>query len=135
MKYQHPFYTAFTVKLLNAYERGKRIFAELIIMNRGRQILLKKYIDNIENDNIIVCGDFNDVPGCFAINTIADDDFDDVYRECGFGPMTTYHGSNLNFRIDHILYKGDFDATSFKRDKFNSSDHYPLYATFKWDND
>lgn len=103
---------------------------------RARQaIAIKKYIDNIENDNIIVCGDFNDVPGCFAINTIADDDFDDVYRECGFGPMTTYHGSNLNFRIDHILYKGDFDATSFKRDKFNSSDHYPLYATFKWDND
>lgn len=103
---------------------------------RSKQaIKLRKYINTIENDNIIVCGDFNDVPNCFAINTIADDDFDDVYAECGFGPMVTYHGDNIYFRIDHILYDGDFEATSFKRGDINCSDHYPLFATFKWDND
>ncbi|MBE6319096.1 MAG: hypothetical protein E7081_09025 [Bacteroidales bacterium] len=103
---------------------------------RAKQaIKLREYINAIDNDNIIVCGDFNDVPNCFAINTIADGEFDDVYAECGFGPMITYHGDNIYFRIDHILYKGDFDATSIVRGDINSSDHYPLFATFNWDND
>lgn len=102
---------------------------------RSRQALaLKDYIKGLDSENIIVCGDFNDVPGCFAINAIADD-FDDVYAQCGFGPMITYHGNNLKFRIDHILYDGDFDATYFERGDLKSSDHYPLFATFKWDND
>ncbi len=96
---------------------------------------LRKYIKSIKNENIIVCGDFNDVPNCYAINKISDDDFDDVYAECGLGPMATYHGDNIYFRIDHILYDGDFEATSFKRGNISCSDHYPLFATFKWDND
>lgn len=103
---------------------------------RAKQaIKLRRYINTIKNDNIIVCGDFNDVPNCFAINTITNDDFDDAYTECGFGPMVTYHGDNIYFRIDHILYDGDFEATSFRRGNINCSDHYPLFATFKWDND
>jgi endonuclease/exonuclease/phosphatase (EEP) superfamily protein YafD len=96
---------------------------------------LNQYIESIDNDNIIVCGDFNDVPGCYAINTIADDDFDDAYAECGFGPMNTYHGNNINFRIDHVLYKGDFEAVSFTRGNVTYSDHYPLFVRFNWDND
>lgn len=96
---------------------------------------LHKYIESIDNDNIIVCGDFNDVPGCYAINTIANDDFDDVYAECGFGPTNTYHAYNINFRIDHILYKGEIEATHIRRGNIDRSDHFPLYAVFKWDND
>ncbi|MBR5333067.1 MAG: endonuclease/exonuclease/phosphatase family protein [Muribaculaceae bacterium] len=96
---------------------------------------LSQYIHSIENENIIICGDFNDVPGCYAINTIADDDFDDAYTECGFGPMNTYHGNNINFRIDHVLYKGDIEAVSFSRGNVKYSDHYPLFVRFSWDND
>ena len=96
---------------------------------------LSQYIESIDNDNIIVCGDFNDVPGCYAINAIADDDFDDAYAECGLGPMNTYHGNNINFRIDHVLYKGDFEAVSFTRGNVTYSDHYPLFVRFNWDND
>lgn len=103
--------------------------------NRARQAeKLREYINNIDNDNIIVCGDFNDVPNCYAINTIGEN-FDDAYAECGFGPMITYHGDKLYFRIDHILYDGDIEATSITRDDIDRSDHYPLLVTFHWDND
>lgn len=101
--------------------------------NRARQAeKLRKYIDNIDSENIIVCGDFNDVPNCYAINTICDD-FDDAYADCGFGPTITYHGDKLYFRIDHIFYEGDFEATSITRGDIDRSDHYPLVATFHWD--
>ena len=96
---------------------------------------IQQYISTIDNDNIIVCGDFNDVPCCYAINTITDDDFEDAYAECGFGPMTTYHGNNINVRIDHVFYKGDIEATSFTRGDVKCSDHYPLLVKFNWDND
>lgn len=103
--------------------------------NRARQALkLKQYIDSIDSDNIIVCGDFNDVPNCYAINTMCED-FDDAYTDCGFGPMITYHGNKIYFRIDHILYDGDFETTSFTRGDIDRSDHYPLIATFHWDKD
>ena len=32
-----------------------------------------------------------------------------------------------------MLYKGDFKAVSIKRPKVPSSDHYPLVATFVFD--
>ena len=49
--------------------------------------------------------------------------------------MNTYHGNNINFRIDHVLYKGDFEAVSFTRGNVTYSDHYPLFVRFNWDND
>lgn len=94
---------------------------------------IRNYIEKIDNKNIIVCGDFNDIPRCFAINTISDGEFKDVYAQCGFGPTITYHRDRIYFRIDHILYKGNFKATSIDRNDIDRSDHYPLYATFSWD--
>lgn len=100
---------------------------------RARQAQkLREYINTIKNDNIIVCGDFNDVPLCYAIKTISNNEFIDVYAKCGFGPSITYHRDLMYFRIDHILYKGNINATSITCSDFDRSDHYPLFATFKW---
>ena len=100
--------------------------------NRARQAeKLRKYINKLNSENIIVCGDFNDVPGCYAINTMCEG-FDDAYADCGVGPTITYHGDKIYFRIDHILYKGNLVATSCTRGDIDRSDHYPLLATFHW---
>lgn len=100
--------------------------------NRARQAeKLQKYINKLNCKNIIVCGDFNDVPGCYAINTMCEG-FDDAYADCGVGPTITYHGDKIYFRIDHILYKGNLEATSCTRGNIDRSDHYPLLATFHW---
>ena len=92
---------------------------------------LRHYIDSVGN-NIILCGDFNDTPSSFSYNTIMGNDMSDAYRDCALGPTITFHDNRFYFRIDHILYKGDFEAINIERGNMKSSDHYPLFATFRW---
>ncbi|MBE6309946.1 MAG: hypothetical protein E7080_02690 [Bacteroidales bacterium] len=93
---------------------------------------LREYINSLDHKNIILCGDFNDTPFSFSYNTIMGDDMSDAYKECALGPTITFHDNRFYFRIDHIMYKGDFEAIDIERGNDKSSDHYPLMATFKW---
>ncbi len=94
--------------------------------------VLRELINEIGGENVIVCGDFNDVAGSYAYLTICGDDMRDVYCEVGFGPMITYFVNRFYFRIDHILYKGDFKPAWFECGDFKMSDHYPLMTEFVW---
>lgn len=82
--------------------------------------------------NLIVCGDYNDVPASWAYNLIKGTDMHDAYCETNFGPTFTYNAHFFYFHIDQILYRGDMKALSVKRGKINSSDHYPLVAKFQF---
>ena len=93
--------------------------------------ILKEYIDTI-GGNMIVCGDFNDVPGCYAIRTLEKAGLRDAYADAAFGPSITYHASRFYFRIDHSLYRGNFEAVKCERGYVDSSDHYPLITTYLW---
>ena len=55
----------------------------------------------------------------------------DAFVECGLGPITTYNEHRLFFKIDHVLFKGDMEATSSVREKAGDSDHYPQTVVFK----
>lgn len=90
---------------------------------------IRHVVDSI-GGNWIVAGDFNDIPSCYAVRTIMGDDMHDAYAEKGFGPTITYHGNRFYFRIDQMLYKGDYDVVDIVRGDVPSSDHYPLTATF-----
>lgn len=79
---------------------------------------------------LIVCGDFNDVPGSWSYNIIKDDDLRDAYAETNFGPTYTYNKHLFYFHIDQMLYRGNLEALSLKVGKINSSDHYPLIGEF-----
>ncbi|MDE5554356.1 MAG: endonuclease/exonuclease/phosphatase family protein [Muribaculaceae bacterium] len=92
---------------------------------------LIKYIRKFGGPNVIVCGDFNDVPGSYPLRMLADEHLKEVYPEVGFGPMITYNANRFYFRIDHILYRGDLTPLSMKRGAVKSSDHYPVIATFE----
>lgn len=81
--------------------------------------------------NVIVCGDFNDVPGCYAIRALGSIGLRSVYPELGFGPLISYNSDRFYFGIDHILYRGSLRPLSIHRGNNKSSDHYPLYATFE----
>lgn len=83
--------------------------------------------------NVILVGDFNDVPGSYAYRTIKSDGLKDAYSECAFGPTVTYNDNRFYFRIDQMLYRGDLEAVRIKRGDLRSSDHYPLFATLLWD--
>lgn len=90
---------------------------------------LRKLIDN-SGQNVIVCGDFNDTPGSYSYRTVRGNDLRDAYLDCAFGPTITYHDNRFYFKIDHVLYRGDIKAIDIERGSINSSDHYPLLATF-----
>ena len=92
---------------------------------------IKGYIDTI-GGNVIVCGDFNDIPNCYAIRTLEEAGMHDAYAEAGLGPSITYHTDRFYFRIDHSLYRGHLEAVRCERGNVSSSDHYPLTTTYLW---
>lgn len=83
--------------------------------------------------NVIVCGDFNDVPGCWAARAIEKAGLTDAYAESGLGMTYTFNKNRLYFRIDHVFYKGAFRSIDIARGNPKSSDHYPLATVFEFD--
>lgn len=103
-------------------------------INRSEQAkLVREYVEQLNGENIIVCGDFNDIPASRPIRILEEAGLKDVYSEVGFGPMITFNDHRMYFRIDHFLYKGEFKPISMTRGTAKSSDHYPVMATFMWD--
>lgn len=101
-------------------------------VNRARQAkMLRSYAETLGGD-MIVCGDFNDVPTCRAIHILEQAGFKDAYSKAGRLWHVTYNDPRFYFRIDHILWKGDFVPHSISIGDIPSSDHYPLTATFVW---
>lgn len=101
--------------------------------NRARQAhLLREQIDSLNPHNLVIGGDFNDIPDCFALRTVCGQDLHNAFADAGHWPMVTYHASRFYFHIDHILYRGDFRAIDFTRGSCPRSDHYPIMATFRW---
>ncbi len=90
---------------------------------------LRQMIDSI-GGNVIVAGDFNDIPGCHAERIIMNGDLHDAYAENAFGPRITYHDNRFYFRIDHVLYGGNLQAVYVRRDTPLWSDHYPMLTRF-----
>ncbi len=45
--------------------------------------------------NVIVCGDFNDVPGCRALRILESAGLTDAYAELGLGPTITFNASHF----------------------------------------
>ena len=93
---------------------------------------LRDAIDAASEPNVLVCGDFNDIPSSYAQRTIMGSDMRDAYRDCAFGARITFHSDRFYFRIDHVLYRGDFRAADIERNTIDCSDHYPLVTTFVW---
>ena len=87
-------------------------------------------INEIGVSNVIVCGDFNDTPGCYALTKLEEDGFREVYPLVGNGYMNTFNRSRLLFQIDHILFRGSMRPWAIERGDLKTSDHYPLFATF-----
>ncbi|MDE5969845.1 MAG: endonuclease/exonuclease/phosphatase family protein [Muribaculaceae bacterium] len=97
--------------------------------NQAKKI--REYLDQDSAQNIIVCGDFNDVPTCYAIRMIMGNDFRNAYTEAGRGPSITYRANRFYFHIDQVLYKGDIIPVMAKTLEVGNSDHYPVKVIFE----
>lgn len=83
-------------------------------------------------NNMIACGDFNDVPGSWSYNLMRKAGFQDAYAETSFGPTNTFNQFLFLFHIDQIFYRGyKLRAIKTKKHGINTSDHYPIEATFE----
>lgn len=81
---------------------------------------------------LIACGDFNDVPGSWSYRLMREAGFKDAYPETSFGPTNTFNQFLFLFHIDQIFYRGQhLKALKTKRHRINTSDHYPIEATFE----
>lgn len=108
---------------------GKLAYA---FKERAKQArLLRQQIDSLGIENVIVAGDFNDIPGCFALRELCRDDFRNAFTDAGCGPTVTYHANRFYFHIDHIVYRGNMKAVAYRRGDCPSSDHYPVTVTFR----
>ena len=96
----------------------------------GQADALVRIIRKYGGENVIVCGDFNDVPGCYSLHRLADAGFSEVYPSLGFGYMNTYNARRFLFTIDHVLWRGALEPVRVTRGDIRTSDHYPLITTF-----
>lgn len=90
------------------------------------------WVKAFKDDNIILCGDFNDVPGSYAYRTIRSVGLRDAYLDTAFGPTITYNANRFYFHIDQMMYGGELKAVNIERGDIPCSDHYPLLTTFLW---
>lgn len=95
----------------------------------GEAVALRNAVEATEG-NVIVCGDFNDVPASWTYDHILGAGLTDAYCETSFGPTATYNDHFFFFHIDQIFYRGNIRALSVARGSLKSSDHYPLTANF-----
>lgn len=94
--------------------------------------MLRTYIEQLGGD-VIVCGDFNDIPGCRTMKILSEIGLKDAYAETALGPTVTFNAPYFKFRIDHVLWRGNLQAVDIQRGDVASSDHYPMLTTFVWD--
>ena len=81
--------------------------------------------------NVIVCGDFNDVPASYAYTKVKGN-LKDAFTETGLGFGWTFKEPFYGFRIDYVLYDSNaLKPVRFYIDKVNYSDHYPVLCQFK----
>jgi endonuclease/exonuclease/phosphatase family metal-dependent hydrolase len=79
---------------------------------------------------VILCGDFNDTPLSYTYHILGQL-LKDSFAEAGFGFSSTYNGLLPSFRIDYILFSSHFKALSYRCDRVDLSDHFPVTATLK----
>lgn len=95
--------------------------------------VIRSFIDSVSGP-VVVCGDFNDVPLCYAQRVIMEKDMKDAYRQTGRIPSITFRENRMYFRIDHILYNDGLTPTYTVCDHVKYSDHYPVITNFKFTN-
>ncbi|MDE6379068.1 MAG: endonuclease/exonuclease/phosphatase family protein, partial [Muribaculaceae bacterium] len=117
-----------------SYEEFRyEIFPKLGDAFRTRAKNVNEMIASLSDyDSVIACGDFNDVPGSWSYGLMRKAGFRDAYPETSLGPTNTFNQFLFLFHIDQIFYRGPrLKALKTKRHRIDTSDHYPIEATFE----
>jgi endonuclease/exonuclease/phosphatase family metal-dependent hydrolase len=93
---------------------------------------VREQIDSLNYENVIITGDFNDIPECYAMRVLRGNDFRNAFEDAGTVTQPTFHDRRFYFHIDHILYRGNMRAVAYRSPRIPYSDHYPVLATFEF---
>ncbi|HET9057460.1 MAG TPA: endonuclease/exonuclease/phosphatase family protein [Chitinophagaceae bacterium] len=97
---------------------------------RGEQAdTIKKYILQSPHP-VIICGDFNDVPGSYAYKTVKGN-LQDAFIQKGLGLGRTFNRISSTLRIDNIFADNHFFVEGYKIISKNLSDHFPVITFLK----
>lgn len=101
---------------------------------RARQArVIANLIRDDDSENVVVCGDFNDISGCYAMRCLEAEGMTNAYSKAAVGPCYTYRANRFYFHIDQILYKGDLNPAEIHVVKDTGcSDHLPMSAVFNF---
>ncbi len=126
------------IRSVNTAKKSYKEFRQEIFPKLGEAFRARSYNvtemaeTTADIDPIIACGDFNDVPGSWAYRIMRNAGFHDAYSQTSLGPTNTFNQFLFLFHIDQIFYRGNqLKALKTKRHRINSSDHYPIEATFE----
>lgn len=99
---------------------------------RGEQIdSICRYLDKHETSNMIVLGDFNEIPISYSHQQFSNR-LEDCFVSRGLGFGGTFKNIFCPLRIDHIFCGEGWKALSCRVDKDSElSDHYPIIATLR----
>lgn len=89
------------------------------------------FIANHKGKDMIVCGDFNDIPISYA-HRIIQGQLTDCYKSSATGPGFSYKKHGMYVRIDNIMCSERFTPVYTKVDKsIELSDHFPIITYMK----
>lgn len=79
--------------------------------------------------DMLVCGDFNDVPLSYTYQTMSRGLYD-AFREAGRAVERTYKGPFPSFRIDYILHSRNFYCSKYFSSSSVPGDHKLIWAEY-----
>ncbi|MFI3314862.1 MAG: endonuclease/exonuclease/phosphatase family protein [Rikenellaceae bacterium] len=115
-------------------ERHYSEFKEAFVKFRENALLRAAQADSIAIEieqspykDVIVCGDFNDVPFSYTFNKVKGT-LNDTFAKKGSGYAYSYNLLRKLLKIDYILVSDSFEVVSYNSPLNTLSDHNPIFV-------
>lgn len=100
-------------------------------VRRSREVKIAKAVIAESPYPVVICGDFNDLPGSYTYTQFRDG-LKDAFLERGKGLGRTYNRLSPTLRIDYIFYDpAVLRCIGYKSPFTSLSDHNPVIANFE----
>jgi len=117
----------------SSLEQSDQFIGKFVRAYRQRALEAEKAREIINQSPypVLICGDFNDLPGSYVYR-IMRGDLQDAFLDKGKGFGRTYHRILPTLRIDHVFYDPSaLELLGMEVPVTPFSDHYPLITNFR----